>query len=144
MATEPSDSLFLRRERNPSAARGEYGLVDMTPTGDEHADDSNVDECDDEPTKMQALELEQGMSCPSSASSSVAGSGWQRIFFVPLLPDDRMVYCGCGWLVLDGVEGVRMVKFFVITWMGLLSMFFFVRFMVRAVPYCVQDYTYLY
>jgi hypothetical protein len=122
MATDPSDSWFLRRERNPSA---EYGLVAMTPMVD---DDSSIDE-GDEPTKMQALELEQGLSSPSSASSS-APSRWQRILFVPLLPDDR-VHC-CGWLILDGVEAVRMIKFFVITWTGLFGMYFFVRFMVRA------------
>jgi hypothetical protein len=127
MATDQSDSLFLRRERNPSATRGQYGLVAMTPTVDE---DSNVDECD-EPTKVQALELEQGLSSPLSVSSSATICiRWQRILFLPLLPDDRLDCCG--WLILDGVEAVRMIKFFVITWMGLLLMYFFVRFMVRS------------
>ena len=132
MSTEPSDSLFLRRERNSSTAvKGDYGLVPLTRTGDEYDDNNDVDGDEDcDPMKVHPLELEQGMSSSSLASpSSDTVSSWHRILFVPLLPDDRF-YC-CGWMLLDGIEGVRMIKFIATTWIGLFVMYYFVRYMVR-------------
>ena len=142
------DSLFLRHDRHQANKKGEYGLVQMTPLNSDAACVAASDDNHDLASAATSKDLEHddedddpyddgynGHDEPGHAitrpqsSSTTALSGWQRTFFTPLFPDDRFVVLGSP--LLDGVRAVRCFKFFVVTWLGLLVMFYFVRWMVR-------------
>ena len=122
------DSLFLRRNHELSNGRGEYGLVTSATVAADYDDDNDDVLVTTKTSKssMEALELEQGVS--SSSPSSTTMASWHRVLFTPLFPDDRFELLGT--LLLDGVQGVRMAKFFVVTWIGLIVMYYSVRWMV--------------
>ena len=123
MDTQQHDSLFLSGKDND---KGGYGLVTSA------ADDEETDYDGEGPSKisMQALEMgnEEGHDMPMNES---AEHPWQRIMFTPLLPDDRLYFFGVQ--LMDGVEGVRLFKFFATTWIGLIGMFYFIRWMVSTI-----------
>ena len=109
------DSLFFSRPDQTS--KGEYGLASTLDDDD-----------DDRPSKLTTMEsLEIG---GEDDDNGISPRALNSVWFVPLFPDNRLDICGVQ--LMDSVHGVRLFKFFVVTWIGLLGMFYFVRFMVSS------------
>ena len=146
--------------------KGQYGLVEMTTTAttpqhqhqhlkhsnDEHDhnhyndDDVEQDEYhdeyheDDNDDDNAHEEEEEGASSASASASALLLSNrriqWYRLLFTPLFPDDRFEIRR-GLSLLDGIAAVRCLKFFLVTWIGLIGSFYLVRIMVRKQYYII-------
>ena len=67
---------------------------------------------------------------PISTSSATGDGRWKRMWLQPMLPDDRCAIAGVK--LLDGSAAVKLLKFEVLTFLGIVSMFSLVRWVVRA------------
>lgn len=110
------DSLFLGKDGN----KGEYGIV----TNLDDDDDREMDTRQPSSFKMQTMEMGNG---EEGYDMDHEDESWHRTFFTPLLPDDQFSLLGLQ--LMDGVAAVRLFKFVTMTWIGLIGMFYFVRWM---------------
>ena len=66
---------------------------------------------------------------------TVGNERWQKLWFQPLLPDDRFAIARVK--LLDGPCAVKLLKFVLVTFLGIVSMFGLVRWVVRALLCCL-------
>jgi hypothetical protein len=151
-----NESLFLRRDQKGSSdsEKGDYGLVvplnediqrhnsiDQEEQQQDENDNGNGDrghhDQDDNNTNNDWEDEASAMGdhasvsiAESQHSSAIIPREWQRLLLTPLLPDDRFV--AFGMPVVDGLPAIRLLKFTAFTWMGLMVMFLFVRWMVSV------------
>lgn len=120
MENQKHDSLFLGQ--NGSNSKGEYGLVSS-------AEADLSDEGLPMKKSLEALEIGDEEGCGMQGDESQVNP-WQRTLFTPLFPDNR-IQC-LGVQLMESVEGVRLFKFVIVSWVGLIGMFYFVRWMVSG------------